>query len=206
MDASPRPTSLKMSSATNQQALVYMRILGKKPGPGELQTATGNSSKFCNKGDSGTPPPPSAADPGKSRQGSGGGIFNFFSKESKEERQIRSCLKQYRQALQSEQIQLGKALVRHRKRVAEQSREFETHEMKLSVWGLKFILPFYRMQAWSRLSRSVLLRDLAQQLERDVAERMDKTVVFLKHFEESSNRLQKYSLEGAQEFCIVSSE
>jgi hypothetical protein len=48
--------------------------------------------------------------------------------------------------LQSELQHASKATARHRKRVVDQFQEFETHEGKLVGWGLKFIIPFFRMQ------------------------------------------------------------
>jgi len=74
-------------------------------------------------------------------------------------------LKSYKTALLAELQHCSKASMRHKKRVADQFAEFEVHEGKLVGWGLKFIIPFFRMQAWSRLSRSTLMRDLSIELE-----------------------------------------
>jgi hypothetical protein len=63
-----------------------------------------------------------------------------------QERQIRHMLKSYKAMLQSELQHASKATARHRKRVVDQFQEFETHEGKLVGWGLKFIIPFFRMQ------------------------------------------------------------
>ncbi len=82
-----------------------------------------------------------------------------------QERQIRHMLKSYKATLLAELQHCSKASVRHKKRVADQFAEFEVHEGKLVGWGLKFIIPFFRMQAWSRLSRSTLMRDLSVELE-----------------------------------------
>ncbi len=74
-------------------------------------------------------------------------------------------LKSYKNNITAELQHCTKASVRHKKRVADQFAEFEVHEGKLVGWGLKFIIPFFRMQAWSRLSRSTLMRDLSIELE-----------------------------------------
>lgn len=136
-----------------------------------------------------------------SRASKGFHIIGIFSKESTEERHIRVKLKGYKTFLNTELQQLKRATVLHKRRVLDQAREFEEHEVKLSIWGLKFIVPFYRMQAWSRLSRSALLRDLADSVEQLVSERLHKATIYLQHFEESINRTQKYSLSGVEEFC-----
>ena len=55
-------------------------------------------------------------------------------------------LKSYRTTLQGELQHCSRASQRHRKRVTDQFQEFEVHEGKLVGWGLKFIIPFFRMQ------------------------------------------------------------
>mgnify|MGYP000132552263 CR=1 FL=1 len=85
-----------------------------------------------------------------------------------QERQIRHLLKSYKATLVAELQHCSRASIRQRKRVSDQFAEFEVHEGKLVGWGLKFIIPFFRMQAWSRLSRSTLMRDLSLELEQYV--------------------------------------
>lgn len=128
-------------------------------------------------------------------------FMGLFSGESKEDRAIRSHLKAYKYKLQNELQLVIKANAKHRNRFLEQANEFTLQEKQLRNWGLFRIIPLFRLQAWARLSRSALLEEITGGLVETIQTRLEKTSIYTKLFEESSNRASKYSIQAAQEFC-----
>jgi hypothetical protein len=95
-----------------------------------------------------------------------------------------------------------KANAKHRNRFLEQANEFAMQEKQLRNWGLHKIVPIFRLQAWARLSRSALLEEITRGIIEMIETRQQKMVVYSRLFEETSNRRDKYSLEGVTEFCL----
>lgn len=128
-------------------------------------------------------------------------ILGLFSKQSLEERVIRSLLKNYKIKLQNELQTVLKATSKHKRRLGEQAMEFDKQEKQLIVWGLKYVVPHFRMQAWARLSRSGLMKEMSQELETFLVRRIARVTTYMMHFEDSVNRAQKFSVQATEEFC-----
>jgi len=114
----------------------------------------------------------------------------------------------------------------HRQRFTDHKNEFITQETKLLQWGLKHVLRSFHQYFWSRITRSLLVKDLACELYRLVADdettwlevcvsfatvactyryvidRSDKAAVYLRTFEETANRQSRYSVQEAEIFCV----
>jgi len=58
----------------------------------------------------------------------------------------------------------------HRQRFTDHKNEFITQETKLLQWGLKHVLRSFHQYFWSRITRSLLVKDLACELYRLVAD------------------------------------
>jgi len=88
--------------------------------------------------------------------------MSFIYRESENERKTRLKLDLYRKQM-AEEVGVFEKLERfHTSHVLSLIDEFEGQEIQLQKWGLLDILPAFRMQAWSRVSRALLLENMAK--------------------------------------------
>jgi hypothetical protein len=170
-------TGDKKKNASRETKTFYERIVGKTP----LTTA---------------PIKPSLSQPLKNS------IIRWFSKETTEERAIRSMIKIYRSKLQQEIQYSSRALARYQKKTSDQIVEYERQERQLISWGLNAVIPKFHLQAWYRIERCHLCEKLAEEIGGVIDAKQKKAHTFLQNFEESSNRNTKFSLSSTQEFCM----
>jgi hypothetical protein len=99
-------------------------------------------------------------------------IIGLFLGESVQERLARQRFESYHQYIFEEaklaEMAYSQYLV-HRKSLI---IDFSEQAMQLQRWGLTHILPFFRMQAWLRISRTLLLEDIAKLSKIMLSERL----------------------------------
>jgi len=110
-------------------------------------------------------------------------------------------LKKYKKKLSEELKQVTKTQTKLAKRVTDQMQEFDFLEKQLISWGLPKYIPTFKMQAWFRLSRSMLLDDIIAEMQRVIERRIAKTQRHLKQADEAARKTENYTVAKCEEYC-----
>lgn len=130
-------------------------------------------------------------------------ILGVFVGESAEERRTRQHLAWYKQVLLAELEVVDRARSHFNNHGKDLAVEFEIQELQLQKWGLLNILPAFRMQAWTRVSRSALLEDMALVAERILRLRLARSQDVISLFAtDTKSGQRKHSLESYNAFCL----
>ena len=149
--------------------------------------------------------PPLPEDPGTSTSVFGWArdrVLGLVAGESAEERSTRLRLSWYKQVLQAELGVVEKARQHFGQHGRDLAIEFEMQELQLQKWGLLNILPAFRMQAWSRVSRSALLEDMAGVAEKILRLRLQRSQDVITLYANDTRGNRKHPLGSYSAFCL----
>ena len=131
-------------------------------------------------------------------------LFSLAAGETVEERKTFKRLEWYKKVLQNEIILTQQSVQRFSLHSKSLVTQFETQEIQLESMGLTEILKPFRMQAWSRVSRSALLEDLALVVEGILKARLERAHKVITEFQEDKLRKNKANkIEDYDAFCLL---
>jgi DNA-binding MarR family transcriptional regulator len=103
----------------------------------------------------------------------GAHIIGLFSGETAQERLARQRFEAYKNFIFEEAKLSEMASNQHNVHRKSLIIDFSEQAIQLQRWGLTHILPFFRMQAWLRISRTLILEEIASLSRASLMDRVD---------------------------------
>lgn len=133
-------------------------------------------------------------------------FISFMSGEPEIIRKTRAKLTWYSDMLSSDVIMFKRIKSHHKKKSSLLAQEFEQLESQLIRWGLIQLLPSFRLQAWIRLSKALLLRAIANYCINIFQIRYDRSLRVVSQFNSDCNLNEHdptYSITAYNDFCLL---